>query len=344
MNHWYWILIGVVGLIILLVLYLKRVKHGWVQLRTGLVLKIMPALDSRPVVPLRHAIEKFAASRHPKVKKKLPVNLIKEIEIPTRHGPIDARIFDNNDLKGQHNIVFIHGGGWCIGSLNTYEEVCRRLARETKQTVISLGYSLAPEHPFPRAHEECLDAVSKVSQEAETLGLDSKPLILIGDSAGGNLILASYFSADEKVRKTVVKMVPVYPAVDSKKTDYYSSIAFANGYYLTQKSMMQFTEALITSEGDLNDIRLSPIDQEDLSNFPDSFFITAAYDPLRDQGEAMAEKLHQQGSSVFLKRYKETIHAFFGLADFGSQGVRAIEDIARFIEGKEIADLKITSH
>ena len=341
-NFTTWVIvIAVLAILIVgIVVYIKKVPHGWVQFRTGLILKFLPPLDSQPVVPLRHAIEQFAAKRRPGIQRKLPVSDIHDIEIPTRHGNVPARIYHHKDDIGDFNIVFIHGGGWCVGSIDTYEEVCRRLTRSTQQTVISIGYSLAPEHKFPRGHEECLDCIEQIALHADKMGLEQRPLVLIGDSAGGNLILTSYYKSADSVKEQVQKMVPVYPAVDSHANDY-SFNAFANGYYLTRKSMMQFTEGLISQESDLEDIRLNPIKEDKQVSFPETFVITAQFDPLRDQAEGFARKIHKEGHRVLSKRYKSTVHAFFGLADFGTQGVKAIDDITLFIKGQEIQDLRV---
>ena len=327
------ILVGV-----LMVVYLKKVPHGWVELRSGLVLKFLPHLDSQPVVSLRHSIERFTNKQLPRVKKTLPVKVIRDIEIPTRHGSILARIFDERTQPADHVIVFIHGGGWCIGSVNVYEEHCRRIALTTQLPVISLDYSLAPEYKFPIAHEECVDAVVWISDNLPQIDIPSAPLILIGDSAGGNLVLSTVYTVDENVRSRIPKIVPVYPVTDSRTSDYDSFQNFGKHYYLTSKAMAQFTEGVISDTTDLQDIRLSPIYEEALAQFPEIFLITAEFDPLRDQGEAYARKMKLEGKQVIAKRYSGTIHSFFGLKGFGTKGVDAIRDIASFINNQTISD------
>lgn len=336
MSNWTSIFIGVIAVIaILFYFFIKKVPHGWVQFRTGLVLRFLPALDSQPVVKLRDSLEAFVAKKLPGVKRNLPVDDVRDISISTRHGDIKARVFQSLNPKGSHIMVYMHGGGFCIGSLNTYEEVCRRLSRETGLSVVSLDYSLAPEHKFPRAHEECVDAVKWLVNHSEEIDRAPKPLVLAGDSAGGNLIISTYYESEAEVARHIEKMVAVYPVVDSKKSDYPSSVDYANGYYLTQKAMAQFTGALVPDQSDADDMRLSPI-YETRTDFPETFILTAEFDPLRDQGEAFAEKLKKNGIKVVSKRYKSTIHAFFGLKDFGSQGVNAITDIDRFLKGQPL--------
>lgn len=339
-NTFLWIVAALWLVALGVFLFIKKVPHGWVQFRTGLVLRFLPALDSQPVVDLRNSIEHFVSKKLPAIKKSLPIDEVKDVDIPTRHGSISARVFKNHDQIGSNILVLIHGGGWCIGSSNSYEEVSRRLVRETGCALVSLDYSLSPEIKFPHAHEECLDAVAHLTEHASNYGLNGdQKLILVGDSAGGNLIISTTYDLTENQRNKIDKLVAVYPAVDGKKTDYKSNIDFAKGYYLTQKSMQQFTEAMITSKEQLEDLRMSPIDQEPMPDFPETFVLTAEFDPLRDQSEAFASKLQKEGITVLLKRYKGTIHAFFGLKDFGSQSLQCIKDIGSFIRNEAIAEI-----
>ena len=332
-----WGLAAFVGLSIIAFILVKRVPHGWVLFRTGVILKFLPALDKYPVVKLRHSVEDYIVKKLPSIRKSLPVSSISELEIPTRHGPINARLFGGHKNPASHLIVFIHGGGWCIGSANTHEEACRRLVVETGLPLISLEYSLAPESKFPIAHDECLDATSWIVDNMMSFLNQDAPLVLIGDSAGGNLILTSLYESSLEVQKRIKKIVPVYPVTDNYQI-YQSAHDFADGYYLTKKSMEQFTEGLLSDPKEKTDIRLSPIKYPVFEHFPETFLITAEFDPLRDQGEAYAEKLRDDGVKVTRKRYKGTIHAFFGVRDFGWQSVEVIKDVRRFIDGEPIPE------
>ena len=332
----YWIIALFIVIVAIAVLYIKRVPHGWVQFRTGLVLKFMPPLDHVPVVQLRQSLEDYIRKKLPAIKKELPVQIVRDITIPTRHGDIEARIFQNDEGPFDKALVFIHGGGWCVGSVTAYEEVCRRLTISTRLPVISLEYSLGPEHKFPIAHEECLDAIKYLAGCPEVLNIKYQNIVLLGDSAGGNLIISSWYSSEEKVQDQIAQLVAIYPAVDSRNGEYQSKKLFKKGYYLTQKAMDQFTEGLISDEKDLQDIRLSPIFEASTNRFPRCFVLTAAFDPLRDQSEAFADKIRREGNAVVKKRYQETVHAFFGLRDFGSRGLEAIEDVAAFIDSRPV--------
>ena len=335
-------ILGILALILAgIIVYFKKVPHGWVQLRTGLVLRFIPPLDNKPVIQIRKGLEAFVDKRMSSITKALPVSQVEDMDIPTRHGPIKARVYKHGIKQGDKIIVMMHGGGWCIGSVNTYEEVSRRLAITTKQTVVTLDYSLAPEHKFPHAHDECLDATAWISENMKEIDDEASSLVLVGDSAGGNLIVSTTYNSHPAVRKNISHLAAVYPVVDSRKSDYASSQAYGSGYYLTAKAMAQFTEGLLSSVDDLEDNRLSPLYYDAVDDFPKTMVLTAEFDPLRDQGEVWAKKMKGEGVKILAKRYKGTVHAFFGLKDFGSQGVTAISDINLFISGATVPDATV---
>jgi len=338
MTTAFWILGLILTLLALALAYFKRVPHGWVQLKTGLVLKFLPPLDHASVTILRDGLEKFIEKKRSGIAKSLPVKDDRYISIPTRHGDIKARVLIPESITSDKICVLMHGGGWCIGSTKTYEEVSRRLARVCGTTVVSLEYSLSPEAKFPVAHEECQDATTWLAEHMQRLQNNATALVLVGDSAGGNLVVATTYEVETEVRKKISQLVAIYPVSDSVN-DYPSNTAYAKGYYLTSKAMAQFTEAMIADPTHLSDKRLSPIQYDMVPEFPKTIVLTADYDPLRDQAEALAAKIKRDGAHVMLKRYHGTIHAFWGLKDFGSRGVVAIDDIGRFLRGESISDL-----
>jgi len=336
------LLLSIIGVLALLsaiaVAFFKKVPHGWVQFKTGLVLRFLPPLDSASVVTLRNGLEKFVSKKIPGIAKALPVARDSTIDIPTRHDPIMARVLVPEQQTSDKVCILMHGGGWCIGSTKTYEEVSRRLARETGSTVVSLEYSLSPESKFPKAHEECLDATTWIANNLHSIQPNAKSIFLVGDSAGGNLVVSTVYESALEVRQQISHLIAVYPVVDSQKK-YYSNEAYAKGYYLTGRAMEQFTEAMLTSESQVADRRLSPIQLDMVEAYPKTMVLTADFDPLRDQGEAYANKIKKEGADVILKRYHGTIHAFFGLKDFGSRGVQAITDIGSFLRDEAVSDL-----
>jgi len=326
MSYWLWVLIAPI-IIGFLIWRAKKVPHGYVQWRTGAALKVMPSLDDYPPVKMRNILETIVTKRLPQIKRSLPIQEIKEFSIPTRHGEIPARLYNDHADSNQPIIVFMHGGGFCLGSFNVYEEVTRRLAKETNRKVVTIEYSLAPEYKFPQGHEECVDAALWVSNNSEFLQNYTNQIIPMGDSAGGNLALSTYFALKERGLADIIdSIVAVYPVTGGSDEHTPSIRNYGEGYILTHGAMENFTNDLIRSKDDITD------PQNDLSNFPPIFVLTAEFDPLRDESEGFAERVKNAGNTVHTKRYKGTVHSFFGVKIMGSQGVVAVEDIANWLK------------
>lgn len=318
---------------ILFFVFIKRVPHGWVQWRTGLGLKFLPSLDHLSPVEMRNKIEKFSLRGLERTKKKLPVASVVDLEIPTRHGPILARIYDDSADASKAPIVYMHGGGFCFGSRDLFEEQCRRLAKTCNRKVFSLEYSLSPEHKFPRAHQECEDAARWISEQHVNLGNQSEQIVLMGDSAGGNLAISTAFEMRKKGENHLIaNLIPIYPSLEGYPNTTNSLKNYGKGYFLSAQSMASFTDALVSTEEDKEDPRLKLAHVQELENFPPTFILNAEFDPLRDDGERFEKRLLALGNQVQRKVYKGTTHAFFGIGIMGDQGVKAIRDIVRYLK------------
>jgi acetyl esterase len=316
-------------------IYIKRVPHGWVQWRTGLGLKFLPAIDHLSPIVQRAKLDKLNIRGLPRIKKNLPVADIKDFDIPTRHGPVKARLYNDKADAALAPIFYIHGGGFCFGGLDMFEEVCRRLAQACKRQVYSIEYSLAPEYKFPRMHEECEDAAVWLSTHHDALGIASEKLIPMGDSAGGNLAISTIFALRKRgLGNLLAAVVPIYPSLEGFPNETASLGKYGEGYFLTQKAMATFTDALVADREDLKDPRLLLSSVNELKDFPPTFVVNAEFDPLRDDGGNFAERLKSAGNThVERKIYKGTTHAFFGVGIMGDQGVKAVKDVAAFLRG-----------
>jgi acetyl esterase len=318
--------------------FIRWTPQGMVEFRSGLVLKFLPSLDNMPPKKVRIALEKYVASRVKSVNKSLPVKEVRDMMIPTRHGDIRARLYNNTSTDAEELIVFFHGGGWCIGSIESHNEQTRRLAIATDLPVLSINYSLSPEVKFPHALEECVDAVKWAIEHHRELNVSKPQVVPMGDSAGGNLAITTTIQCiKDGLRDHITRVVPIYPVVDGRGRTTESHKLFAKGYYLTAKAMDNFTVDYLNDISDAQDPRTSPLLEEDLSFFPPCFILTAGFDPLRDEGEAFAEKLKSQGVDVTLKRYANALHAFFGIKSFGQKGIDAVYDIAKYLKGESIS-------
>ncbi|MBB6424417.1 alpha/beta hydrolase [Sphingopyxis sp. JAI128] len=241
---------------------------------------------------------------------------VEDRAIPGPAGDIAIRIYDNRpDRETGPVMVFYHGGGWVIGDLDTHDPYCAEAARLLDMPVIAVDYRLAPEHPFPAAPEDCEAATRWVADHIPCTGL-----VLSGESAGGNLTIATALSLrDKPAAKPVIAIHPIYPAVTTHD-DWQSYRDFGEGHLLTKGSMAWFGNHYAA---DSADYRASPLDFP-AEGLPPTLLVTAGLDPLRDQGRAYAAKLIEAGVPTTYREAKGNIHGYINL----SQGIpSAKEDI-----------------
>lgn len=232
-------------------------------------------------------------------------------------------------------LLFFHGGGWVTESVDTYIDVCINLANYTKCKVISVEYSLAPEFPFPCALEDCYAAAREIITNPSEYGLGDEEVVLIGDSAGGNLAAAVSLLARDRGEFSVSRQVLIYPSVGndySANSPYRSVHDNGTDYILTSKRIEEYQALYASSAKDYHNPYFAPILENDLSNQPDTMIITAEYDPLRDEGEAYGIKLKNAGNNVKIYRLKNTLHGFISLSPSIKSVGKAYEMIAEYIQ------------
>jgi acetyl esterase len=225
-------------------------------------------------------------------------------------------------------IVYFHGGGWTIGSLETHDNTCRSLANAVGAVVVSVDYRLAPEHKFPAAVDDAWAATQWVAAHAAELGGDARRIAVAGDSAGGNLAAVVSLLARDAGDPALAFQLLVYPVTDHE-FESASMQENATGYFLELESMRWFFNQYLDDEGDGADWRFSPVRASELADLPPAFVLTAEFDPLRDQGEAYARKLEAAGVPVELRRYEGVFHGFFGMRDFMEPAQAAFDDVAK---------------
>ncbi len=256
------------------------------------------------------------------------VAVVKELEVPGPAGPIPVRVYRPSQQADLPVLVYLHGGGWTICSIETHDPTCRELANAAGCVVVSVGYRLAPEHRFPAAPEDCYAALGWVAGHAASLGGDAARLALGGDSAGGNLTAAVSLMARDRGGPRLVHQLLVYPVTDHGfDTDSYRENA--EGYLLTREMMQGFWRHYLGREGDGRHPHASPLRAPDLAGLPPAHVITAEYDPLRDEGEAYARRLAAAGVPVVQRRYDGMIHGFFGFTGLIDRAREAVADAAR---------------
>ena len=243
----------------------------------------------------------------------LPVGelaVIRELAIPGPAGTIPARLFDAREQRQPGPaMVFFHGGGFVIGTLDTHASFCAEIARVLDVPVVSVDYRLAPEHRWPAAPDDCEAAARWVADSPAELGRSVTGLILCGDSAGGTLaIVAAMDLRDRPAAAPVIVQAPIYPAADTSR-DYPSFDAFSDGYLLTRDTMLWFADAYAA---DVAHARGSPLAGR-LDGLPPAVLVTASLDPIRDQGRAYAAALVQAGVAGTYREAVGTIHGFVTL-------------------------------
>lgn len=254
---------------------------------------------------------------------------------------IPVRIFfpqDNSENVLQRVLIFFHGGGWVIGNIDSYSNVCTNMARQTGALVVSVDYRLAPEHRFPCALHDCYTVTREIFLDSTLLGATADNIAVIGDSAGGNLAAAVSIMARDRGEFNVTKQILIYPSTNndhSDETGFPSIKEFGHEYLLKSKRIRDYMDLYIRTEEDLNNPYLAPLIAEDLSKQPNTLIITAEYDPLRDEGEAYGEKLAAHGNRVEVYRMKDALHGFFGLPKHFVHVKRSYELINSFLYNRK---------
>jgi acetyl esterase len=239
---------------------------------------------------------------------------------------VPARLYRPNDRKDLGLLVYYHGGGWVCGSINTHDDVCRKLAQSMGHAVLSVDYRLAPEFAFPEPLNDCIVALRWAHAHASELGIDASRIAVGGDSAGGNLAAAVANLQPVPLRFQML----IYPVTDATRSSQ-SYQDNATGYRLTANGMKWFCDHYLSgSIGSPTDPRVSPLfaDAVTLASAPPAIVITAEYDPLRDEGEQYAQRLLEAGVACSLTRYYGQIHGFFSMSHFVDDGAAAITQAA----------------
>ncbi|MCV7194184.1 alpha/beta hydrolase [Mycolicibacterium brumae] len=252
---------------------------------------------------------------------------VAELTIPGPAGPIPARHYHPGDGELRALLVAYHGGGWTLGGLDGWDGFYRQICRESDVHVLSVDYRLAPEHPAPAAFEDAYAAYLWAVEHAAELGADPARVAVGGDSAGGNLAAVVAQAARDAGDPLPALQLLLYPITDQLATTR-SRTLFGAGFLLTALDIAAFINYYLgASELDLEDPRVSPLRAADLAGLPPALVVTAGFDPLRDEGEAYAERMREAGVAVDLRRYRPMIHGFTNFNGFGGEVSRSIADI-----------------
>jgi acetyl esterase len=253
----------------------------------------------------------------------------RDLEIKGAESPLPARHYAPRSPSDELTVYF-HGGGFVLGGLDTHDEPCRILCREAGIHVLSVGYRLAPEHPFPAALDDAAAALRWAQTHAATFGADPRRVSIGGDSAGANL--SAVVCHESRTHPPCAQLL-IYPPTDGG-TGWQSLELFSEGFFLSRKDRAAFSRHYQVPE--IERTRVSPLRNSDLSKLPPALVVTAGFDILRDEGEAYAKALAGAGNIVRSHRYAGVGHGFIHLTGICRAARRAMVSIAR--EWRELLD------
>jgi acetyl esterase len=264
--------------------------------------------------------------------KPVALGRVEDLSIPGPRGDIPIRVYASEHGSVGPALVYFHGGGFVFGNLDTHDTVCRSIANQSGAVVISVDYRLAPEHKFPAAVDDSYAATVWVAANAERLGVDANRIAVGGDSAGGNLATVVAMRCRDAGGPALAAQVLIYPVTDVSSFETVSHRDFADGYFLTRGAMDWFTGHYLASSDQKRHAEASPLLAPNVSGLPPALVITAEFDPLRDEGEAYAERLQQAGVPVTITRYPGMIHGFVSMHGVLTGGRQAIKEAAEFTQ------------
>jgi acetyl esterase len=285
------------------------------------------ALDAPPIYELSVADARTVAEGMTALAgEPIEVAAVDDITIPVDGAEVGARVYTPQG-DGPHPVVmFFHGGGWVICSLDTHDNVARAICRDAEAVVVSVDYRMAPEFKFPTAAHDCFAATKWVAANAPSLGADASRLAVCGDSAGGNLSAVVSQMARDAGGPAVSYAALIYPAVDMTRKGG-SLEENAKGYFLETDGMEWFMNHYL-AEAERADVLASPLLHENLAGLPDTFIATCEFDPLRDEGEAYGDALRASGVHVEQKRYDGLIHGAINMTGVLDGGRQLVADTA----------------
>lgn len=262
------------------------------------------------------------------------VEAVTDGEMVLEGRTLRTRLYVPFNEEGKAIVVFFHGGGFVMGDLETHDALCRRLSADTRMRFVAVEYRLAPEHTFPAAIEDAIDAVRYVRHHLEEFTESDAEVIVMGDSSGGSLT-AVMAALTRKEGLQIAAQVIIYPTLGPELlTD--SAHTFATGYMLDLEHLRYDYEQYLDGWNDHTDPRVTPLFFEDLSGAPPAIVVVAECDPLRDEGVAYAGLLEHFGVPVELLEARGMVHGFLRLGALVPEALEIVDDLAnhmhRFVE------------
>jgi acetyl esterase len=307
-----------------------RTPRGRLDLRAAMLLKYIEYTGHEAFKPGQTIEDSRRAVNASRIMsaKGMPVAELRDTSFQGTGGEVKVRIYRPEKDGLLPVVVFYHGGGWVLGDLDTYDTLCRAISNAVRAVVVSVDYRLAPEHGFPAGVDDAYAGLVWAHANAGDFGGDAARIALAGCSAGGNLAAVVAIMARDRKGPLVAQQTLMYPATDLAHLTTGSYRNFAKGYYLTKRYMEKVREMYVPDRGKWSDPLVSPLLARDLRGLPPAFVITAEFDPLRDEGEAYARRMHESGVEVRVRRFPGIIHGFLAMDRLFPQTGEAVELIA----------------
>ena len=257
---------------------------------------------------------------------------VREHLFATKNGPVNSRIYrpKGHDIQ-LPCLIYMHGGGWIIGDLDSHDEVCVDIALDGDCQVISLDYGLSPENKFPKALYQCHEIFNEVFQNADAFNIDKNRLSIGGDSAGGNLALSTTLLIMKNGGPLPLYQFLIYPCID-KDFDSYSYIKHSEAPFLTKKMMLWFFDTYLNGPQDYSNPSVFPILEKNFSGMPKTVLLNAELDPLASEGRKLAKRLIDDGVPVFHNEAKALIHGFIRCRDQSPKGKKIFKEMVTLLK------------
>ena len=300
--------------------------------------QIQALLDKGTGVPATHILPVDVARKQYEARIALmapPAEIagVSEQTIDGPGGPLRIRTYTPRGRGPFPLLVFFHGSGFVLCSLDTHDGMCRNLCAGADCVVVSVDYRLAPEHKFPAGLEDCLYATRWAAAHAGELGADARRVAVAGDSAGGNMAAVVALRLRDESGPALCGQLLLYPVTDYHTPGTPSYEENAEGYGLTRDTMKWFWDHYLNDASEGAHPHASPLRARDLSRLPSALVVTAEYDPLRDEGELYAEKLRAAGTPTILTRYDGVNHGFMFWVGVVDKADAAMNDACEWLRG-----------
>lgn len=257
---------------------------------------------------------------------------IADREIPTADYSVPVRIY-RSSAQSEACILYMHGGGFIKGDLDSSDSIAWGVAKQTNATVVSVDYRLTPEHPYPAAFNDCYGVLCWLAEHSESVGIDARRIALLGDSAGANLATALCLAARDRNGPHIAAQANIYPGYGGDTT-VGSYVEHADGPLLTTESVRKYMSIYTQGATHAQDPYALPLQASDLSNLPPALVHTAEIDPIREDGRRYAAALALAGNSVVFREAKGMLHGFLRARFGGPAAAAEFDAMCRFLQAQ----------